>query len=162
MDSWPTGPDPTYLLGIQTCATLPKDDGTGGNTDAFFCDKNFDSLFDRQLTTFDPARRAQVIGQMQGIFYKANVNDLFMYADTLDAVRTDTVGGGLVAGSPDATGHYPAQTSFWGYLRATPTTAPQSSPGRGTALGFGVGIVVVLLVSGVVVLRRRATVDDRE
>ena len=38
MDGWSTGPDPTYLLSIQTCSDLPKDDGTGGNTDAFFCD----------------------------------------------------------------------------------------------------------------------------
>ncbi|MCW2917319.1 MAG: ABC-type dipeptide transport system periplasmic component-like protein [Actinomycetia bacterium] len=162
MDSWPTGPDPTYLLGIQTCATLPKDDGTGGNSDAFFCDKNFDSLFDQQLTTFDPARRAQVIGQMQDIFYKANVNDIVMYGDTLDVVRTDTVRAGMIAGNPDATGHYPAQTSFWSYLKATPSTAAKSSSDS-TALGAVVGIVVVVLVaSGVVTLHRRSTADDRE
>ncbi len=36
MDGWSTGADPTYLLSIQTCATLPLDDGTSGNTDAFY------------------------------------------------------------------------------------------------------------------------------
>jgi peptide/nickel transport system substrate-binding protein len=162
MDTWSTGPDPTYLLGIQTCATLPKDDGTGGNSDAFFCDRDFDRLFGQQLTTFDPVRRAAVIGRMQDIFYKANVNDIFMYADTLDVVRTDTVGGGVIAGSPDATGHYPAQTSFWSYLKATPPAAGGNSSGGGTALGFGIAIVVVVLISGGVVLHRRSTADDRE
>ncbi|MGI8332657.1 ABC transporter substrate-binding protein [Actinomadura scrupuli] len=162
MDSWSTGPDPTYLLGIQTCATLPKDDGTGGNTDAFFCDKHFDALFDEQLTTFDPARRALVIGRMQDLFYKANVNDIFMYADTLDVVRTDTVRGGMIAGSADATGHHPAQSSFWNYLRATPAAA-EASAGGGTALAAGAGVVVVVLVAGgAAVLRHRATADDRE
>jgi peptide/nickel transport system substrate-binding protein len=163
MDAWTTGPDPTYLLGIQTCATLPKDDGTGANTDAFFCDKNFDSLFDQQLTTFDPAQRAQVISRMQDIFYKANVNDIFMYADTLDVARTDTVANGLITGAPDATGHYPAQTTFWSYLKATPKTAAKgSSGGSGTAIGIGAVVVVVIVVGGVVVLRRRSTADDRE
>jgi peptide/nickel transport system substrate-binding protein len=162
MDAWPTGPDPTSLLGIQTCATLPKDDGTGGSTDAFFCDKNFDALFDEQLTTFDPGRRAEVVGQMQDIFYKANVNDILMYADGLDVVRTDTVGGGMIAGSPDATGRYPAQSSFWRYLEAVPNPSAGTPSGGTTALGFGAGIVVVVLVSGGVVMRRRSTADDRE
>jgi peptide/nickel transport system substrate-binding protein len=104
-----------------------------------------------------------VIGQMQDIFYKANVNDIFMYADTLDVVRTDTVRGGMIAGSPDATGHHPAQSSFWSYLKATPPAASEGSSGGGTGLAVGAGIMVVLLVAGAAaVLRHRATADDRE
>ena len=57
MDGWCTGPDPTYLLGIQTCGTLPLDDGTGGNTDAFYCNPEFDKLFAQQVTTFDATQR---------------------------------------------------------------------------------------------------------
>jgi peptide/nickel transport system substrate-binding protein len=162
MDSWTTGPDPTYLLGIQTCATRPKDDGTGGNSDAFFCDKTFDSLFGQQLTTFDPARRAQIIDRMQDIFYRANVNDLLMYIDTLDVVRTDTVAGGVFTGGPDATGHYPVQTSFWSYLKATPKGDVESFSGSGTAIGFGAVVLVVLATAGAMVLHRRSTQDDRE
>ena len=54
-----TGPDPTYLLSIQTCGTLPKDDRGSGNTDAFFCDRNYDSLFTQQSQQFDAKQRAE-------------------------------------------------------------------------------------------------------
>ena len=59
MDGWSTGSDPTYLLSIQTCGTLPKDDGTGGNTDAFFCNPHYDKLFDKQV---DAVRRRRAGG----------------------------------------------------------------------------------------------------
>lgn len=161
MDSWTTGPDPTYLLGLQSCATLPKDDGTGGSTDAFFCDQSYDALFDRQLTSFDSPSRTHVIGQMLDILYKADVDQILYYADTLDAARKDTVSDGLVTGRPDATGHYPAQTSFWSYLKATPGT-PASGGGGGAAAGLGAVAVAAVLAGGGVALRRRLTADDRE
>ncbi|MCW2940815.1 MAG: ABC-type dipeptide transport system periplasmic component-like protein [Actinomycetia bacterium] len=161
MDAWPTGPDPTYLLGIQTCATLPKDDGTGGNTDAFFCDKTYDGLFKQQLTTFDPAERAKVVGQMQDLLYKAGVDQLLWYANTKDVVRTDTVTG-LITGSPNAQGLYPVQTSFWNYLKAAPVTASSKSSGNGALIGIGALALVVVLAGGGLVLRRRSSAGDRE
>jgi len=58
MDGWSTGPDPTYLLSIQTCGTLPDENGENGNTDAFFCNKQYDRLYQQQQTQFDPKERA--------------------------------------------------------------------------------------------------------
>ena len=65
MDGWSTGPDPTYLLSIQTCGTLPADDGTNGNTDSFFCNKKYDKLYEQQQTQFDAQERAATIAKMQ-------------------------------------------------------------------------------------------------
>ncbi|WP_052441183.1 ABC transporter substrate-binding protein [Streptacidiphilus anmyonensis] len=160
MDSWTTGPDPTYLLGIQSCATLPNDDGTGGNTDAFFCDPTYDKLFNQQATVFDPAQRAQVVGQMQDILYKADVDQLFYYATTKVAASSKVTG--LITGQ-ETNGFYPAQTSFWSYLKAAPVaqSASASSGGSG-GLWAGVAGAVVVVGAGAVVVRRRRGADDRE
>ena len=163
MDSWSVGADPTYMLGIQTCATLPLDDGTGGNTDAFYCNPQFDQLFQQQQTTFDQAQRSQIVAQMQDILYKAN-SDLILYYDSgLDVVRTDTVHN-LVAGKADAAGVTPSQSDFWDLISATPPAKAAGSSSSSSAVGWGIGaaVVVVLAAGGLVIRRRRSTADERE
>ncbi|MGV9306139.1 ABC transporter substrate-binding protein [Nonomuraea sp. NPDC003727] len=164
MDGWTTGPDPTYLLGIQTCAVLPKDDGTGGNTEAYYCDKDYDALFERQLTSADPAERAGIVAEMQRMLYRANVDQILYYANTLDVARTDTVRG-IVTGTPNAEGLHPAQTAFWSYLKASPPAvakAPAAGGGGGSGVWLGLGALVIVAVGGVLVVRRRKTAGDRE
>ncbi len=126
MDSWSTGPDPTYLLGIQTCAALPDAKGEGGSTDSFFCDKEYDDLFLRQQSAFDETERADLLRQMQAILYKANENIMIYNANGLSAYRTDKVNG-ILTGSADASGAYPPQPSLAQYLNAAPTAASSSS-----------------------------------
>ncbi|NJC74059.1 ABC transporter substrate-binding protein [Planosporangium thailandense] len=162
MDGWTTGPDPTYLLSIQTCGTLPLDDGSGGNTDAFYCNPDFDKLFAQQVATFDPNQRAQIIGQMQDMLYKANNDIILYYANGLDAVRKGSVSN-LISGKPDGNGLYPVQSVFWNYLDATPAAGDNTSSESHTTLYVVLGVVVVLVVvGGVFALRRRSTAGDRE
>ncbi|MQY37227.1 Oligopeptide-binding protein AppA [Streptomyces sp. RB17] len=160
MDSWTTGPDPTYLLGIQSCSTLPDDAGNGGNTDAFFCDPTYDKLFAKQATVFDPAQRAKLVGQMQAILYKADVDQLFYYATNKIAASSKVTG--LITGK-QTNGFYPAQTSFWSYLKAAPAAhSTSSSSGGSTGLWAGLAAAVVVVGAGGVIVRRRAGADDRE
>ncbi|MEV5987865.1 ABC transporter substrate-binding protein [Streptomyces sp. NPDC052051] len=162
MDAWTTGPDPTYQLGIQSCTTLPKDDGTGGNTDSFFCDPAYEKLFAKQATLFDPAERAKVVGQMQEILYDADV-DIMFYNKTIKIAHSSKADG-LITGKANADGFYPAQTAFWSYLKATPgsSSSDSSSGGGNTGLWLGIGAAVIVLGAGVAVVRRRAGADDRE
>ncbi|MBF9066915.1 ABC transporter substrate-binding protein [Streptacidiphilus fuscans] len=161
MDSWTTGPDPTYLLGIQTCATLPDDNGNGGNTDSFYCNPAYDKLFGQQATVFDATQRAQVVGQMQGILYNADVDQLLYYATDKIAASSNVTG--LVTGT-QTNGYYPAQTTFWSYLKAAPAaqSASASSGSGSTGLWLGLVGIVVVVGAGTVVVRRRAGADDRE
>jgi peptide/nickel transport system substrate-binding protein len=163
MDSWGTPADPTYLLSIQTCGTLPKDDGTGGNTDAFYCNPAYDKLFDQQVTTFDATQRQQIVGQMQDILYNANADIILYYANILDAVRKGTVSN-LVTGSPDSAGLYTSQTAFWNYLDASPGGGKSSgkSSSNSALLYGGIALVVVVLIGGGLALRRRSTATERE
>ncbi len=160
MDGWGTGPDPTYLLGIQRCAALPADNGTGGSTDAFYCNPAYDKLFNQQLTTFDPKQRAQVVDKMEQILYQADSDIMLYYPNGLDASRSDTISGAMT-GTPGAHGLYPAQLGFWQSLSATPGKSGSGSGDAGLIGGVAGGVVLLALIGGVL-LRRRSSSDERE
>jgi peptide/nickel transport system substrate-binding protein len=160
-DTWTVNPDPTYLLSIQTCGDLPLNNGTDGNTDAFFCNPAFDKLFSKQSTQFDTAQRVQTVDQMQQILYTNAVDVILDYPDWLSAVRTSAVKD-YFYGKPNAQGFYPIPNEFINWRSATPV-ADASSSGTSPAVWIVIAIVVVaVLAGGGFVLRRRATAGERE
>lgn len=162
MDGWGSGADPTYLLSIQTCSVLPQADGSGGNTDAFFCDPTYDKLYAAQQATFDESARKQVVQQMQQILYKANNDIVLYYQNDLAAYRTDSTKS-LVNGSADDKGYYPFQVPGQMFLRVAPGSSSSSSSSNiGVVIAIVVVVVVLLLAGGGLALRRRTTAGDRE
>lgn len=163
MDSWSTGPDPTYLLSIQTCGVLPDDSGENGNTDSFFCDPEYDKLYAEQQTQFDQGERADTVKQMQQILYEANQDIILYVANDLSAVRT-SAWQGFFTGEPDDQGYYSTQNTFGNLQRVAPVSAADSDSGSSTGLVIGIVVaaVVVVAVVGFVLLRRRTTAGDRE
>jgi peptide/nickel transport system substrate-binding protein len=159
-DSWTTGPDPTYLLSIQNCSVLPLNNGTAGNTDAFFCDHNYDKLFSQQVGDFNNSQRIAAVGQMQQILYNANVDVMLYYADGLSAARSDHVKN-YFYGKANAQGFYPQQNLFINWMTATPVASAGSSSGPGLIILI-IGLVVVAGAGAGFVLRRRATAGERE
>jgi peptide/nickel transport system substrate-binding protein len=167
MDGWSTGPDPTYLLSIQTCGTLPEDNGQNGNTDAFFCNHKYDRLYAQQQTQFDATQRAATIAKMQSILYANNADLILFYKNGLDALRTDQVTNYL-QGSKNADGFYPLQHGFTSWWKATPASGAQTSSQKAKASSnnalkwIGIGVLVVVLAGGAVFLLRRRTASERE
>ena len=167
MDGWSTGPDPTYLLSIQTCGTLPEDNGSNGNTDAFFCNHKYDQLYAQQQTQFDPAQRAATIAAMQKILYANNADLILFYKSGLSALRTDLVSGYL-AGSKDSAGFYPLQHGFTSWWKAKPvsgatTAGQQASQQSSNAFKWiGIAVLVVVVIGAIVFLMRRRTASERE
>ena len=161
MDTWSTGYDPAYLLSTETCATLPADQSTPGNTDAFYCNPAYDKLYDHQLAEFSLTRRAQTIARMQGILYSANVDIILYYPDTLQAVRTDDVRD-LFYGTKNERGFYPQQNVWINWWAARPAADAASSPDPALSIGVIVAVIAVLSAGGVLFIRRRATADERE
>lgn len=163
MDGWGTGPDPTYLLSIQTCGVLPDKDGSGGNTDAFFCDPAFDRLYAGQQAEFDATKRADMVKQMQQILYTANNDIILYYQNDLAAVRK-SASAGYLTGSPNQAGFYPFQNVTRAWMTATPPAASSKSSSSSTGLIIGVVVVVlvVVLAGGGLALRRRSSAADRE
>jgi peptide/nickel transport system substrate-binding protein len=167
MDGWSTGPDPTYLLSIQTCGTLPEDDGSNGNTDAFFCDKKYDKLYQQQQTQFDAQARAATIAKMQSILYAGNADLILFYKNGLDALRTDQVTGYL-QGEKQSDGFYPLQHGFASWWKAEPAAGAASASEKASEQSsnafkwIGLAVLVVLLIGAAVFLMRRRTAAERE
>jgi len=161
-DTWSTGPDPTYLLSIQTCGVLPLNNGTGFNTDSFFCNPAYDKLYAQQATEFDTAQRAATIGNMQQILYSNAVDVVLYYPDFLSAVRSNLVKN-YFFGKPNAQGFYPQQNLFINWLDAAPVASSDASSSSGSTLAIVIPIVVVvLLAGGALVFWRRRTAGERE
>jgi peptide/nickel transport system substrate-binding protein len=167
MDGWSTGPDPTYLLSIQTCGTLPEDDGSNGNTDSFFCDKKYDKLYEQQQTQFDAQERVATIAKMQGILYAANADLILFYKNGLDALRTDQVVDYL-QGEKQADGFYPLQHGFTSWWKAQPAAGAASASEKASEQSsnafkwIGLGVLVVVVIGAGVFLMRRRTAAERE
>jgi ABC-type transport system substrate-binding protein len=161
MDSWSTGYDPSYLLSVETCGTLPVNQSTLGNTDAFYCDPAYDNLYRQQLTEFSLTQRTQTIARMQGILYNANVDIVLYYPDTLEAVRTDNARD-VFYGTPNGQGAYPQQNVWINWWAAKPSAGTASSPDTGLYIVVIVTAVAVLAASGLLAVRRRATARERE
>jgi len=160
-DTWSTGPDPTFLLSIQTCGDLPTSLSQPGNTDSFFCNKTFDNLYNLQGTEFNTAQRVQTVDQMQQILYQNAVDVILYYPDFLSAVRTSYVTN-YFYGKPNAQGFYPSPSEFINWRTATPVAGGDSSSSS-TALWVVLVIVVVAVLAGAsIVIRRRATAGERE
>ena len=128
MDGWSTGPDPTYLLSIQTCGTLPEDDGTNGNTDAFFCNKKYDKLYKQAA---DAVRRQAARGDD-----RRDAGDPLRRQRRPDPVLQErartrcapTRWSTTCRAPSDSTGFYPLQHGFTSWWKAKPAAgAPTAS-----------------------------------
>jgi ABC-type transport system substrate-binding protein len=160
-DTWTVNPDPSYLLSIQTCGDLPLNNGTAGNTDAFFCNPEFDKLYAQQSTEFDTAQRVATIDQMEQILYQNAVDVILYYPDWLSAIRTNVVKD-YYYGKPNAHGFYPIPDEFINWRSATPV-ADASSSSTSPAVWIVIAIVVVAAAAALVyAVRRRSTAAERE
>ncbi|NMC14366.1 MAG: ABC transporter substrate-binding protein [Chloroflexi bacterium] len=85
---WDSGVvDPNYMLGVPLC------DQIGGNNDIFYCNEEYDALYEKQATTIDVAARKELVNQMQLMFYDDAAYLVMWYQDKLQAYRTDTWSG---------------------------------------------------------------------
>jgi peptide/nickel transport system substrate-binding protein len=177
---WVVDPDPDYQLSTATCGKRSyKDGGTvyADLSDSFFCDPQYDELYKQQATETDPAKRAEIVKQMQQIFYDSAAYIVTFYYTDPQAYRSDRFTG-FVA-QPDPDGVVLFQWGTWSYdnLKPVSAAAPVAEPGSTNAAqqtpassstnwGLIIGIIVaVLIVAGVgfgLARGRAGSADDRE
>nr|WP_306750484.1 ABC transporter substrate-binding protein [Saccharothrix yanglingensis] len=160
---WGTNPDPDYILSLHTCAQRPDADGRGGTTDTFFCDAEYDALYARQRSEFDPATRQDIVKRMQQRFHDQVPAIILGYDNALEAYRSDKFASFPV--QPDPGGVIMAQNGVWGYYGATPTDSASSGGTSNTGpVLAAVGGALVVLVGAVFLVsrRRRQGAGDRE
>jgi len=158
---WYPNPDPNYILEIFTCKERPPDAATYRNSDMYYCNPDYDKLYDQQLKATDATKRADIVHQMQSILYTD---------EPYVVIWNDAV---LEAWSPNWTGFQP-QPAGDGDILATygPLSFISLHPVAGSTAGTGssggipswvwlavlAGIVVI--GAGVVVSRRRQGDDE--
>ncbi|MEE1767170.1 ABC transporter substrate-binding protein [Streptomyces sp. JV185] len=164
-DGWSVNPDPDFVLGIHTCAALPVKAKDSASTDNFICDKQYDELYKKQLAEYDPAKRADIVNQMQSWLYDSGYMSVIAYPNAVEAYRTDQIKS--ITTMPEAAGNIYGQDGYWSWWSAAPASGDSSdgSGGSGsTGVVIGIIVVVVVLAGGglFIARRRRDTADDRE
>ncbi|MEU9576711.1 ABC transporter substrate-binding protein [Streptomyces chilikensis] len=163
-DGWSVNPDPDFVLSIHTCDALPATKEDVGATDNFICDKKYDELYERQLAEYDPAKRADLVKQMQSHLYDLGYMNVMAYPNAVEAYRSDQIKS--ITTMPAEAGNIYGQDGYWSWWSAEPVASDEASSGdpdsTGVIIGIVAGVVVLVAVGAFMAVRRRSTADERE
>ncbi|MBK9435820.1 MAG: ABC transporter substrate-binding protein [Micrococcales bacterium] len=166
---WVVEPDPDYQLSTFTCdQRSTDDDGTifAGLSDSFYCDAEYDKLYQEQKLETDQGKRADIVKAMQQMLFDSNAYVVTVYYDNPTAYRSDRWTNFTPQPNPD--GVLLFQYGTWSYQSLEPVSADSggstsSSGGVNPALiVVGVLAAVGLVLGGVMIGRRRTSDDDVE
>ena len=154
---WYVDPDPDSMLSYMTC-------GQRGNwSDSWYCNEEYDALYEAQRVELDDAKRIDMIQEMQAILYRDAPYLVTTYDKTGAAYRSDRFEGFVQ--QPDPGGVWLQQFGTYNYTNIRPVTeaAEEEASGvSGVVIGLGVGAATALAVGAVFMMRRRGTAEDRE
>jgi peptide/nickel transport system substrate-binding protein len=171
---WYVEPDPDSMLSYMTCGQRQH------SSDSFFCNKEYDKLYNEQHVSTDHAARVADIKKMQEIVYRDAPYLVTAYSAISEAVRSDRFA--CLVTQPNPGGVWLEQYGVYNYIHMKPaseastcdaapgltgavkaSSSTDSSSSTGPFLiGAGIVVLVLLGVGGFMMTRRRATVGDRE
>ena len=185
---WGVEPDPNYMLSTFTCgARSYEEDGTiyANLSDSFYCNPEYDKLYEQQAQETDFAKRQEIVKQMQQMLYDDAPYLITYYANGLEAYRNDRFTGWVSQPADNGTLVY--QWGSWSYFNVEPVSAggqdATASPGASASPGatsaaapttesggtsglivvlIGVAVLVLIVIVAIVLIRRRSGSDDRE
>jgi peptide/nickel transport system substrate-binding protein len=164
---WVVEPDPNYQLSTFTCGSRSYKSGgtvTANLSDSFYCNPAYDKLYEQQAVTIDPARRAQIVKDMQRMLYEDAPYVVTYYYDDLQAYRSDRLAGFVP--QPDPGGVLLFQYGTYSYTNIGPPSQFAAADDGGSALPvvlIGGAVVLLAVIGALLVFRRRAaTRDERE
>ena len=158
-------------------------DARGGSSDSWYCNEEYDELYQAQNSEVDDAKRIEIIKQMQEIVYNDAPYLVLAYTKEGQAFRTDRFA--CFQPQPDPDGVLLVQYGARNYSLLRPAdeagdcdgiesaigASSSSSPGggdddggggSGVLIGGGVVVALLLVGGGVLAMRRRSTAADRE
>ncbi len=91
--SWFPDIDPDTALGWFICDARPPDGQTYDNNDSYYCNPEYDELFEQQRAAMDVDERWEIVHEMQQILYEDSPYVILWYPPLLEAWRTDTFTG---------------------------------------------------------------------
>lgn len=160
---WYPDPDPDFILSVLTCAQRPPE---GIWSDSYYCNDEYEQMYEDQKAILDLDERAAVIDEMQRMVYEEAPYVVLYYDTNLQAYRSDrwtgfvqqpTEGGDLLAGYGPVS-----------YISIHPVSAESAQEAaRDSSKGFPVtvwiGLLALIVVGVVVFMRGRGSTgrDDR-
>ncbi len=168
---WFVEPDPNSMLSYMTC------DQRGDWSDSWYCNPEYDALYAKQQVEMDHEKRVDMVHQMQQILYEDSPYLVTAYDSIGEAFRSDRFA--CFVPQPDPGGIWIMQYGAYNYTHMRPASeagdcggdtsgtkateaAADSGPSTAFLVGLGVAAVAVVAIGGVVLMRRRRTVLDRE
>ncbi|MEV6398616.1 ABC transporter substrate-binding protein [Streptomyces sp. NPDC051907] len=162
-DGWSVNPDPDFVLSIHTCSALPATPKDSGATDNFICDKQLDELYAQQTVEYDPAKRSELVKQLQSRLYDTGYMNVMAYPNAVEAYRTDQIKS--IKTMPEAGGNLWGQDGYWSWWSAEPAEGSAGSGGgssTGVVIGIAAAVVLAAALGFFFAMRRRTTAEDRE
>jgi peptide/nickel transport system substrate-binding protein len=173
---WYVEPDPDGILDDFTCGQR------GGLSDSWYCNKQYDALYQQQNEATDPTAREAIVKKMVEQLYTQAPYIVTAYPTVGEAFRSDrfacfqpqpTPGGVWLVqyGTKNYTQLRPAKDAgncdgipdAAGAAKSVSSSSGSDSGGSNTgAIVGGVVVIVVLAGGGVLLLRRRRTAAERE
>ena len=98
---WYPDPDPSSILADFTCDQRPPDGNTYGNNDAYYCNPEYDKLYQEQLQQTDANARWDIVHQMQKMFYEDSPYAIMWYDPIFSAWRSDRFEGYIPQPQPN-------------------------------------------------------------
>jgi peptide/nickel transport system substrate-binding protein len=159
---WIPDPDPDSALSWWTCGQRPPNAQTYGNNDAYYCNPEYDEMYNEQRTTLDPTKRFEVVHEMERMLYEDAHYAVLWYPATLQAYRTDRFTGYQPQPAPKGdllTGY--SRNAVLSIRPVSEGSAARETRGIPGWVWIVIAGAVVVIGGGVALLRRRG-VEERE
>ena len=144
---WGGDPDPNFILSIFTSAQI------NSWSDCAWSDPQYEKLFLEQQTTIDPAKRADIVHQMEQIIYQQSPYIPTVYPESVEAYNaTDWHGWSSTPGHDG--GVFFTSPVMASYMSVHPVVATKSSGSNSTLIAVIVAIVIAIAVVALVATLR--------
>jgi peptide/nickel transport system substrate-binding protein len=162
---WIPDPDPDSALSWFTCGERPPDGKTYGNNDSYYCNPEYDRLYQEQRTTLDPDERWAIVQEMQRIYYEDSAYAVMWYDPIFSAWRTDRFEGYVVQPRPEGDpleGWGGPSEVWWTIKLVGGETAVTATETRGIPAAAWIGIIAgaVVVVAALFLFRRRRSAEE--
>jgi peptide/nickel transport system substrate-binding protein len=164
---WYPDPEPAGTLNLFTCAERPLDGSSYGNNDAYYCNPEYDALYEQQLTEPDQEARMEIVHEMQRIYYEDAAYSIMWYDAILSAWRSDRFEGWVVQPEPegDPLEGWSGPGEVWWKLAPVGAAGDNAAGGGTETKGLPAwiwGVALVVVVGAVVFFVRRRRPEDED
>ncbi len=160
---WIPDPDPDSALSWFTCDSRPPDGSSYGNNDAYYCNPEYDKMYDQQRTTTDPEERWKIVHEMQKMFYEDAAYSVMWYDPILSAWRSDTFTGYRPQPLPngDPLEGWGGPSAVWWTIEPV-GAGGASTQAKGISAVAWIGILagVVIIIAAILLARRRRSEEE--